>query len=83
MRTARFAIVCALGAAVCAAVGCGRDAALVRQAEATRARLLAAAELAQGDVTATRRSRIEWPAEGVRTSAGSGFGPTLFCILGA
>ena len=78
MRTARLAIVCALGAAVSASVGCGRDAALVRQAEVTHARLLASAERAQGDVTATRRSRLEWPAAGARTPAGGGLGPTLF-----
>jgi len=71
MRTARLAVVCALGAAVCAAVGCGRDTALVRQAEVTHARLLAAAE-------AEARPSADRPAAGARTPAGGGFGPTLF-----
>jgi len=42
MRTARLFIVLALGFIQLASVGCGRDTALVRQAEATHARLLAA-----------------------------------------
>ena len=71
MRTARLAVVGAFGAAVCAAVGCGRDTALVRQAEVTHARLLASAE------TEARPSAGR-SAAGARTLAGGGSGPILF-----
>jgi len=65
MRTGWLAIVCALGAAVCASVGCGRDTVLVRhQAEITHARLLAAEAEAR-------------PSAGAKTPAG-GVGPILF-----
>ncbi|MGB2801989.1 MAG: hypothetical protein WBD52_06705, partial [Phycisphaerae bacterium] len=39
---AHILVVLVLGAILLASVGCGRDTALVRQAEVTRARLLAA-----------------------------------------
>jgi len=71
MRTAPFRVAGALGAVLVAAVGCGRDTALVRQTEATHARLLAVAE-------APVRPSADRPAAGARTPAGGGFGPTLF-----
>jgi len=66
MRTAPFRVAGALGAVLVAAVGCGRDTALVRQAEVTRARLLAAAE-------AEAR-----PAPGRSALAGGRLGTCLF-----
>jgi hypothetical protein len=71
MRTAHILVVLVLGVILLASVGCGRDTALVRQAEVTRARLLVAAE------TEVRPS-ADRPAAGARTPAGGGLGPTLF-----
>jgi len=71
MRTAPFRVAGALGAVLVAAVGCGRDTALVRQAEVTRARLLAAAETEV-------RPAADRLAAGARTPADGGFGPILF-----
>ena len=71
MRTVPFRVAGALGAVLVAAVGCGRDTALVRQAEVTRAHLLAAAE-------AEARPSAGRSAAGARTPAGGGLGPTLF-----
>ena len=71
MRTAPVFVVLVLGAAVCAAAGCARDTALVRQAEVTRARLQAAAAEAEARPSADRS------AAEARTPAGGGFGPTL------
>ena len=72
MRMAHILVVLVLGAILLASVGCGRDTALVRQAEATHARLLTAAAEAEARPSADR------PAAGARTPAGGGFGPTLF-----
>ena len=72
MRTVPFRVAGALGAILLVAVGCGRDTALVRQAEVTRARLQAAAAEAEVRPSADR------PAAGARTPAGGGLGPTLF-----
>jgi len=71
MRTVPFRVAGALGAVLVAAAGCGRDTALVRQAEVTRAHLLAAAE-------AEARPSAGRSAAGARTPAGGGLGPTLF-----
>ena len=70
MRTAHILVVLVLGAILLASVGCGRDTALVRQAEVTRARLLTAAE-------AEARPSADRPAAEARTPAGD-VGPTLF-----
>jgi len=72
MRTARLLVAWALGAILLASVGCGRDTALVRQAEVTHARLLAAAAETEARPSADRS------AAGARTLAGGGSGPTLF-----
>jgi len=72
MRTARLLVAWALGAILLASVGCGRDTALVRQAEVTHARLLASAAETEARPSADRSSA------GARTLAGGGSGPTLF-----
>ena len=71
MRTAHILVVLVLGAILLASVGCGRDTALVRQAEVTRARLLTAAE-------AEARPSADRPLESRRAGTGGGVGPTLF-----
>ncbi len=71
MRVTRLLVAWTLGAILLASVGCGRDTALVRQAEVTHARLLAAAET-------EARPSADRSAAGARTPAGGGFGPTLF-----
>ena len=66
MRMARLHVTGMLGAALWVAAGCGRDTALVRQAEVTHARLLASAE------TEAR------PAPGRSALAGGRLGTCLF-----
>jgi hypothetical protein len=70
MRTAHILVVLVLGAILLASVGCGRDTALVRQAEVTCARLLAA--------EAEARPSADRPLESRRAGTGGGVGPTLF-----
>ena len=72
MRMAHILVVLVLGVILLASVGCGRDAALVRQAEVTRARLLTTAAEAEARPSADR------PLESRRAGTGGGVGPTLF-----